>query len=140
MSTKRYMAAAGPADHPNTVLASKGIPQDVKNNTLSVPYNDPEALERILTEHKGEVAAVITEPVLMNVGIVLPDDTYLASIREITRRHGVLLIFDEVKTGVTVAPGCITAIYPLQPDLTSPPKSLPARIPLSAFGPHEPIT
>src|SRR6266550_729039 len=88
MSTKPSVEAAGPADHPNTVPASKGIPQDVKNNTLIVPYNDPEALDRILTEHKGEVAAVITEPVLMNVGIVLPDDTYLASIREITRRHG----------------------------------------------------
>src|SRR2546427_1272667 len=74
MSTKPSVADAGPADHPNTVPASKGIPQDVKNNTLIVPYNDPEALDRILTEHKGEVAAVITEPVLMNVGIVLPDD------------------------------------------------------------------
>ncbi len=124
MSTKPSVEAAGPADHPNTVPASKGIPQDVKNNTLIVPYNDPEALDRILTEHKGEVAAVITEPVLMNVGIVLPDDTYLASIREITRRHGVLLIFDEVKTGVTVAPGGITEIYPVEPDLICLAKSI----------------
>ncbi len=139
MSTKPSVEAAGPADHPNTVPASKGIPQDVKNNTLIVPYNDPEALDRILTEHKGEVAAVITEPVLMNVGIVLPDDTYLASIREITRRHGVLLIFDEVKTGVTVAPGGITEIYPVEPDLICLAKSIGGGMPIGAFGGREEI-
>src|SRR5712692_2103778 len=139
MSTKPSVEAAGPADHPNTVPASKGIPQDVKNNTLIVPYNDPEALDRILTEHEGEVAAVITEPVLMNVGIVLPDDTYLASIREITRRHGVLLIFDEVKTGVTVAPGGITEIYPVEPDLICLAKSIGGGMPVGAFGGREEI-
>jgi len=68
-------------------------------------------------KHEGEVAAVITEAVLMNVGIILPDEGYLQSVRDITRRHGVLLIFDEVKTGVTVAPGGITELYPVEPDL-----------------------
>ena len=95
MSTKPSAEAAGPAERPNTVPASKGIPEDVKNNTIIAPFNDAEALERILTEHEGGVAAVITEPVLMNVGIVFPEDGYLADVREITRRHGVLLIFDE---------------------------------------------
>src|SRR5436190_12876248 len=102
MSTKPSREAAGPAEHPNTVPASKGIPSDVKNNVIIAPFNDAEALERILTEHEGEVAAVISEAVLMNVGIILPDESYLKNVREITRRHGVLLIFDEVKTGVTV--------------------------------------
>ena len=79
MSTKPSIEAAGPADRPHTVPASKGIPTDVKENTIIAPYNDPEALDRILSEHKGEVAAVITEAVLMNVGIMLPDEGYLQS-------------------------------------------------------------
>src|SRR2546423_1047253 len=113
MSTKPPIDAAGPVSRPNNVPASKGIPSDVKSNTIIAPYNDAEALERILTEHEGEVAAVITEAVLMNVGIMLPEEGYLESVREITRHHGVLLIFDEVKTGVTVAPGGITELYPV---------------------------
>jgi len=139
MSTKPSAEAAGPAERPNTVPASKGIPEDVKNNTIIAPFNDAEALERILTEHEGGVAAVITEPVLMNVGIVLPEDGYLADVREITRLHGVLLIFDEVKTGVTVAAGGITEIYPVEPDLICLAKSIGGGTPLGAFGGREEI-
>jgi len=134
MSTKPSVEAAGPADRPHTVPASKGIPTDIKQNTIIAPYNDPEALDRILTEHEGEVAGVITEAVLMNVGIILPDDGYLQSVREITHRHGVLLIFDEVKTGVTVAPGGITEIYPVKPDLICLAKSIGGGMPIGAFG------
>src|SRR6266853_3556646 len=82
MSTKPTVEAAGPPDRPNSVPASKGIPSDVKNNTIIAPYNDPEALERILSEHEGQVAAVITEAVLMNVGIILPDEGYLQNLRD----------------------------------------------------------
>ncbi len=139
MSTKPSAEAAGPAERPNTVPASKGIPADIKNNTIIVPYNDAEALDRILTEYESEVAAVITEAVLMNVGIMLPEDGYLSSIREITRRHGVLLIFDEVKTGVTVAPGGITEIYPVEPDLICLAKSIGGGMPIGAFGGREEI-
>jgi len=139
MSTKPSAEAAGPAERPNTVPASKGIPAEIKNNTIIAPYNDAEALERILTEHENEVAAVITEAVLMNVGIMLPEDGYLKSVREITRRHGVLLIFDEVKTGVTVAPGGITEIYPVEPDLICLAKSIGGGMPIGAFGGREEI-
>src|SRR5207237_5252166 len=107
MSTKPPIDAAGPVSRPNSVPASKGIPSDVKNNTIIAPYNDAEALERILTEHEGEIAAVITEAVLMNVGIILPEEGYVKNLREITRRHGVLLIFEDVKTGGAVAAGGI---------------------------------
>src|SRR5713101_7911884 len=134
MSTKPSVEAAGPADRPHTVPASKGIPTDIKQNTIIAPYNDPEALDRILTEHEGEVAGVITEAVLMNVGIMLPDDGYLQTVRDITHRHGVLLIFDEVKTGVTVAPGGITEIYPVKPDLICLAKSIGGGMPIGAFG------
>ena len=139
MSTKPPREAAGPAERPNTVPASKGIPADIKNNTIIVPFNDAEALDRILAEYESEVAAVITEPVLMNVGIMLPEDGYLQKIREITRRHGVLLIFDEVKTGVTVAPGGITEIYPVEPDLICLAKSIGGGMPIGAFGGREDI-
>src|SRR6266480_3992292 len=139
MSTKPPIDAAGPVSRPNSVPASKGIPSDVKSNTIIAPYNDAEALERILTEHEGEVAAVITEAVLMNVGIMLPEEGYLESVREITRHHGVLLIFDEVKTGVTVAPGGITELYPVEPDLICLAKSIGGGMPIGAFGGREDI-
>ncbi len=139
MSTKPPVEAAGPPERPNTVPASKGIPADLKNNTIIAPYNDAEALERILTEHEGEVAAVITEAVLMNVGIVLPSDGYLQMVRDITRKHGVLLIFDEVKTGVTVAPGGITELYPVEPDLICLAKSVGGGMPIGAFGGREEV-
>src|SRR6266699_7005017 len=139
MSTKPSVEAAGPAERPHTVPASKGIPTDVKQNTIIAPYNDPEALDRTLTEHKGEVAAVITEAVLMNVGIMLPDEGYLQTVRDITRKHGVLLIFDEVKTGVTVAPGGVTEIYPVEPDLICLAKSIGGGMPIGAFGGREEI-
>ena len=134
MSTKPSLADAGPIEHPNTVPASKGIPSNFKTNTIIVPYNDAGALERILSEHEGEVAAVIMEAVIMNVGVILPLEGYLKNVREITRRHGVLLIFDEVKTGVTVAPGGVTEIYPVEPDLICLAKSIGGGMPIGAFG------
>jgi len=100
----------------------------MKRSTIIVPYSDAEALDRILGEHEGEVAAVI-----MNVGVILPLKGYLKSVRDITRRHNVLLIFDEVKTGVTVAPGGITELYPVEPDLICLAKSI------GAFGGREEI-
>lgn len=139
MSTKPSLEAAGPAEHPNTVPASKGIPADVKNNTIIAPYNDEEVLERVLTEHEGEVAAVIMEAVIMNVGVILPEEGYLKDVREITRRHGVLLIFDEVKTGVTVAPGGVTELYPVEPDLICLAKSIGGGMPIGAFGGRQEI-
>src|SRR5215469_7874997 len=139
MSTKPSVEDAGPADRPNTVPASKGIPADVKNNTIIAPYNDAEALDRILTEHEDEIAAVITEAVLMNVGIILPEEGYLQNLRDITRKHRVLLIFDEVKTGVTVAPGGVTELYPVEPDLICLAKSIGGGMPIGAFGGREEI-
>lgn len=134
MSTKPVLADAGPYERPNTVPATRGIPRDVKNNTIIAPYNDAEVLDQILTAHEGEIAAVITEPVLMNVGIMLPRDEYLKHLREVTRRHDVLLIFDEVKTGVTVAAGGITELYPVEPDLICLAKSIGGGAPIGAFG------
>lgn len=139
MSTKPLPEEAGPYERPHTVPATKGIPHEVKDNTIIAPYNDAEVLERILSEHEGEIAAVITEPVLMNVGIVLPRDNYLRELREVTRRHTVLLVFDEVKTGVTVAAGGITELYPVEPDLICLAKSIGGGASIGAFGGREEI-
>jgi len=139
MSTKPSLEDAGPIEHPNTVPASKGIPSDLKNNTIIAPYNDAGTLDRILSEHEGEVAAVIMEAVIMNVGIILPLAGYLKNVRDITRRHDVLLIFDEVKTGVTVAPGGVTELYPVEPDLICLAKSIGGGMPIGAFGGREEI-
>jgi glutamate-1-semialdehyde 2,1-aminomutase len=134
MSTKPSLEAAGPEAHPNTVPASKGIPREIKNSVIIAPYNNIEALDRILSEHKGEIAAVIMEGVIMNVGIILPQEGYLQAVRDVTRKHDVLLIFDEVKTGVTVAPGGITELYPVEPDLICLAKSIGGGSPIGAFG------
>src|SRR5216110_1843545 len=98
----------GPADAPVSVPYSGGTPQAVVDLVTVVPFNDLEVLERTLDRHRGEVAAIIVEPVMMNIGIVLPDDGYLAGVLELAHRHGALLIFDEVKTGATIAAGGAT--------------------------------
>jgi glutamate-1-semialdehyde 2,1-aminomutase len=116
-----------------------GIPADVKKEVVVAPYNDAEALDRILGEHEGEIAAVIMEAVLMNVGVILPEDGYLQNVRDITRQHNVLLVFDEVKTGVTVAPGGVTELYPVEPDLICLAKSIGGGMPIGAFGGREEI-
>lgn len=134
MSTKPSAEEAGPYERPHTVPATQGIPGSITSNILIAPYNDAETLDQILSEHSGEVAAVITEPVLMNIGIVLPADTYLQQLRDVTRRHNVLLIFDEVKTGVTVAAGGITELYPVEPDLICLAKSIGGGASIGAFG------
>src|SRR4029077_11504738 len=89
----------GPPDAPASVPQSEGIPPAIVELTTVVPFNDLQALERAFARYPDEVAAVIVEPAMMNVGIVLPDAGYLAGLRDIAHRHGALLIFDEVKTG-----------------------------------------
>jgi len=124
----------GPADRPLSVPGSTGIPDEVVKLTLIVPYNDLEVLGRTLDENAGEVAGLIMEPIMMNAGIIGPDPGYLAGVRELTQRHGVLLAFDEVKTGLTVAPGGATEYFGVKPDIVCLAKSLGGGIPCGAIG------
>jgi len=124
----------GPADAPVSVPHSAGIPQAVVDLTTVVPFNNLPAMERAFERHPGEVAAVILEPVMMNVGIVLPDPGYLAAVRDLAHRHGALLIFDEVKTGVTIAPGGATERFGVTPDLTALAKAIGGGLPCGAIG------
>ncbi len=132
ISMKPPIDRAGPAHAPIPVPATAGITSAVLADTIVVPYNDPEALERVL--RSGEVAAFIVEPVMENIGICLPQPGYLEAVREITRRYGTMLIFDEVKTGITAGWSGATGALGVQPDLVSLAKSIGGGLPLGAFG------
>lgn len=112
---------------------SAGVLADLVAHTRQVPYNDTETLESLLTLHT-DVAALIIEPVLGNIGPILPEDNYLQSIREITRAHDVLLIFDEVITGYRLGIGGAQAMYGVKPDLTTLGKIIGGGLPIGAFG------
>jgi glutamate-1-semialdehyde 2,1-aminomutase len=124
----------GPADAPASVPQSEGIPAAIVALTTVVPFNDLPALERAFANHRGEVAAVIVEPAMMNVGIVLPDAGYLAAIKEVAHAHGALLIFDEVKTGVTISAGGATERFGVTPDLVALAKAIGGGLPCGAVG------
>jgi glutamate-1-semialdehyde 2,1-aminomutase len=112
---------------------SAGVLSDLVAHTRQVAYNDPEALESLLAA-QTDVAALIIEPVLGNIGPVLPENTYLKDIREITRSHDVLLIFDEVISGYRVGIGGAQVLYGVKPDLTTLGKIIGGGLPIGAFG------
>lgn len=132
ISMKPPLEQAGPADAPRSVPGTAGLTKHVVADTIVIPYNDPGALERVLAS--GEVACFIVEPVMENIGICLPDDGYHEQIREITRRHGTLLILDEVKTGITAGYGGATGHFGADPDLVTLAKSIGGGFPVGAFG------
>lgn len=108
-----------------------GPPVDVAETTAVLPFNDVEALERRLSQ--GDVACLLMEPALTNIGIVLPEDGYLDAVREITRRYGVLLVIDETHT-LCAGPGGATAAWGLEPDLLVVGKPIAGGVPLAAYG------
>jgi glutamate-1-semialdehyde 2,1-aminomutase len=124
----------GPPEAPASVPQSEGIPPAIVELTTVVPFNDLEALERAFKRYPDEVAAVIVEPAMMNVGIVLPDAGYLAGLRDTAHRHGALLIFDEVKTGATIAAGGATERFGVTPDLIALAKAIGGGLPCGAVG------
>jgi len=132
ISNKPSLDVAGPADRPNSIPQSAGITQGTIDDVIVIPYNDPEALDRALSG--GDVACFIVEPVMENIGICLPDPGYLEAVREITERHGTLLIFDEVKTGITAGYGGATNQLGVRPDLITLAKSIGGGFPVGAFG------
>jgi glutamate-1-semialdehyde 2,1-aminomutase len=129
----------GPADDPNSFPQSEGIPDAIVKLTTVVPFNDVAALEKAFAKHKNEVAAVIVEPAMMNVGIVLPDHGFLDRVKEIAHDNGALLIFDEVKTGVTIAPGGATERFSVTPDVVALAKAIGGGLPCGAVGGREDV-
>lgn len=117
-----------------TEPTSRGVPRSTWSDTIIVPFNDAQAFEDLCREHGNEIAAIIMEPVMMNIGIVLPQPGYLARIREICDRYGVVFIFDEVKSGATIAYGGAIERFGVQPDLACFAKALGGGTTIGAFG------
>ncbi len=113
---------------------SSGIPRDLAKQTLTIPFNDFSALEKVFKKHGREIAAFILEPVPANMGVVLPKMNYLKTAREITKKIGALLIFDEVITGFRVSLGGAQDFFGVTPDLTVLGKILGGGMPLACFG------
>jgi glutamate-1-semialdehyde 2,1-aminomutase len=114
-----------------------GIPQAVVDLTIAVPFNDAPAMERRIErlEREGRPpACVIMEAAMMNLGVVLPEPGYLEEVREITARHGIVLIFDEVKTGLAIAAGGATERFGVTPDMVTLAKTLGGGLPSGAIG------
>lgn len=113
---------------------SAGVPREVAALTLVLPYNDPEAVRRAFAEHPGQIAGIIVEPYPGNAGFYLPRPGYLEFLREITARHGALLIFDEVMTGFRISPAGVQGALGITPDLTTLGKIIGGGLPVGAFG------
>ncbi|HJU54030.1 MAG TPA: glutamate-1-semialdehyde 2,1-aminomutase, partial [Pyrinomonadaceae bacterium] len=113
---------------------SPGVPSSLAQNTLTVPFNDPAALESVFDEHGADIAAVIIEPVVGNMGCVPPREGFLQKTREVTKKHGALLIFDEVMTGFRLARGGAQELYDVRPDITTLGKIIGGGLPVGAYG------
>jgi glutamate-1-semialdehyde 2,1-aminomutase len=113
---------------------SPGVTSAVALNTITAPFNDTAALEQVFDRHGRDIAAVIIEPVVGNMGCVPPHETYLRDVREITRKHRALLIFDEVMTGFRLARGGAQELYGVTPDITTLGKIIGGGLPVGAYG------
>ena len=117
----------------------EGIPADFTRHTLVVPFNNANAVRRTIEAHPDQIACLILEPIMGNMGIISPQDGYLNELREITSEHGVVLIFDEVITGFRVAYGGAQSLYGVIPDLTCLGKIIGGGMPVGAYGGKEEI-
>lgn len=117
----------------------EGIPSDFTRHTLVVPFNDVDAVRRTIEAHPDQIACLILEPIMGNMGIIPARDGYLSELREITSEHGVVLIFDEVITGFRVAYGGAQSLYGVTPDMTCLGKIIGGGMPVGAYGGKEEI-
>jgi glutamate-1-semialdehyde 2,1-aminomutase len=130
---KPKLELVGDPDRPNQVPASGGVPADTVKNTLVAQFNDLKAVNGLFKENPGQIAAVIVEPIMMNIGICMPEPGYLEGLREICTREGALLIFDEVKTGAKLGRGGACEYFNIKADIVTLAKSIGGGFPLAAF-------
>jgi glutamate-1-semialdehyde 2,1-aminomutase len=128
------LAKAGPDERPVPVAAGRGIPDQIGQSLLVLGWNEPESFERVMRELGDQVAAVITEPVMLNTGCIPPEPGYLELLRRVTSQTGSLLIFDEVITGFRLARGGAQELFNVRPDITTMAKGLGGGFPVAAIG------
>ncbi|MGH9794309.1 MAG: glutamate-1-semialdehyde 2,1-aminomutase [Candidatus Acidiferrales bacterium] len=129
-----FLSQAGSGLATLGIAASPGVPDELARLTINAPYNNAAAVEKIFAEHGSEIAAVIVEPVAANMGVLPPASGFLQALRELTREHGALLIFDEVITGFRLGYGGAQAVYGVGPDLTTLGKIIGGGLPVGAYG------
>jgi glutamate-1-semialdehyde 2,1-aminomutase len=129
-----FLIAAGSGATTFGIPDSPGVPGAVARNTLIARYNDIGSVRELFAEHGSAIAALIVEPVAGNMGVVPPAGGFLQSLRDITRAHGALLIFDEVMTGFRLSPGGAQALYGVLPDITTLGKIVGGGLPIGAYG------
>src|SRR3954470_21941592 len=134
VSVKPPAELMGPRERPASIEYGLGYAPGTAEHTRPVPFNDADALARALAELDGRVAGLIMEPAMMNINIVPPVAGYLEAVRELTRAHGVVLIFDEVKTGAAVAAGGATELFGVTPDIVCLAKAICGGLPGGAIG------
>jgi glutamate-1-semialdehyde 2,1-aminomutase len=124
---------AGPADAPNSVAHSLGMPSGVVSDVVIAPWNDLAVLKRILDQHEGEFAAIVAEPIVANNACIMPAPGYLAALREECDRRKIIFIFDEIVTGFRTSPGGAQDLFAVVPDIAVYSKALGGGLPLAAF-------
>jgi glutamate-1-semialdehyde 2,1-aminomutase len=129
-----FLSEAGSGLATLGIAACPGVPEAFARLTLNTPYNDLSGVEKLFRQHAGKVAAIIVEPVAANMGVVEPAPGFLQGLREITKREGALLIFDEVITGFRMAYGGAQGVYGIDPDLTVMGKIIGGGLPVAAYG------
>jgi glutamate-1-semialdehyde 2,1-aminomutase len=139
VSVKPHAPDYGDIHAPTSVPGGLGVPKSAVANVLAATFNDLATVERRFKENPGEIAAIILEPILMNVGLCMPQPGFLKSLREIATKKGALLIFDEVKTGAKLGWGGASEYFNVMPDMICLAKSIGGGLPLAAFGAHRSV-
>ena len=128
-----FLSQAGSGLATLGIAECPGVPQALAALTLNVPYNDLEGVEKLFNEHKNKIAAVIVEPIAANMGVVLPKEGFLQGLRDLTRKHGALLIIDEVITGFRLHNGSAQTLLKVEGDLTTMGKIIGGGVPVAAY-------
>jgi glutamate-1-semialdehyde 2,1-aminomutase len=126
-------AAVGHRNDPIKIPDSSGLNRQALDDTIVVPWNDLPALERAIENHPGQIAAIITEGIMANMGVIPPAEGYLQGLQKLARQNGILFILDETVTGFRIAPGGCQEFYKLSPDLVTLGKALGCGLPVAAF-------
>ena len=137
VSVKPKAKEFGDINAPTPVPGGLGVPKGTLDNVLIATFNDLNSVERKFREYPGQIASIILEPIMMNVGLCIPEKGFLEGLREICTREGALLIFDEVKTGAKLGWGGASEYFGVKPDMICLAKSIGGGFPLAAFGTHK---